>query len=50
MAKISAEMEQLIFDCIRELFARSRVNTIAQESTPTGPNGHPIIQQNLSER
>jgi hypothetical protein len=41
MAKISAKMEQLIFDSARELFARCRVNTLAQEPTPTGRNGHP---------
>jgi hypothetical protein len=44
MAKISAKMEQLIFDCAGELFARCCVYIIAQCSTPTrrnGPRDHP---------
>jgi len=45
MAKISARLEQLIFVCPRELFARCRVNNIAQESTRTRPNGLPIAAQ-----
>jgi len=34
-------MEQLIFACARELFARWRVIVNAHESTSTGRNGDP---------
>jgi hypothetical protein len=43
MAKISTRPKQLIFVCRLELFARRRVNNIAQESTRTRPNALSLL-------